>query len=117
MGGDPFAAPGETEPFGRRRLDVDLLDAAGAGNGELGAHQRDKGGELGPLGNKCCIEIAETIAAPRHLRHHGAKELEAVNPLETCIVIGEVLADIAGSDGAKEGIAEGMDEDVGIGMT
>jgi hypothetical protein len=116
VGGNPFPAPGETELFGGRRLDVDPVTFRIDGFGDVVPHHRDMRGQLRPLGNDGRIDIADDETFCAGQPHHVAEQLQAVGPLVCSIGIGEMLPDVTLANGPQNGVGNGVQQHVGIGM-
>ena len=73
--------------------------------------------ELGTLGTDGAVDIADTVAFLRDERDSLAQQNLAIDVLELSPRIGKMETDIAHIGSAEEGIADGMNEHIGIAVT
>ncbi len=76
----------------------------------------DVRGQLGPLSQDGGVHIAHGEALLRQQRHHMGQHLQAVRPGVGGICVGEVSADISQARRPQEGVHDGVDKDVGVGV-
>ena len=114
--GDAFAPAGEAQAFGGGRLDADaaLLEAQQLGDAPTHgvAVRRDPGG----LAQEGDVDVADHPAAGAYKSKGLAQEDGGGGALPARVRVGEVLADVAGADGAEQRVGERVQGHVGIGV-
>ncbi len=73
-------------------------------------------GHLWRLGDNGGVDVADLPALGLHDADHMAQQNAAVGALELRIGVGEVFADVTQRSRAKQGIAQGVQQHVAIGM-
>jgi hypothetical protein len=115
--GDALAAAGKAKPVSRRRLDAD----AGGRNVEDGGDPRDHrctmGADLGPLADDRHIDSGDYTPSLANEIGGASKKLVGGGTTPARIARWEVHADIAGADGSKHRVGQGVEPDISIGMT
>lgn len=114
---DSFLASCEAELFGGGGFDGDVIDVDAHDIGEGLLHLGDVWVELGTFGADGGIDVANGIAFGCYEVDGFAKQYLGVDVLELVAFFRrEVVADVAHVGCTKYGIADGMDEHIGIGM-
>lgn len=116
VGADAFLSAFEAEMFGGGGFDGDAsgVDAEDGGNGV--AHLRDVGSYFGLLGDDNAVNVADTVTVVEEELVAAAEEHFAVDVFVLGVLVGEVFADVAQGGGAEHGVADSMEEYIGIGM-
>ena len=78
MGCHAFPGAGKTKPLFRGGFDVDLLGRNMHTDGQVFAHTRNMGSQLGPLSQNGRIHIAHSPALFRQQRDHMIQQFQAV---------------------------------------
>ena len=117
VGTDAFFAACEAEVFGGGGLDGDVVkvDVHYLGEGLL--HLGNVGIEFGPFGTNRAVDVSDGVAFGGHDVEGAAEENLGVDVFKLVALLGrEVVADVAHVGGTEDGVADGMDEDIGIGV-
>jgi len=116
VGADAFLAAFEAEVLGGGGFDGYLsgVDAEEVGYGL--PHLGDVGCHFGFLGHDDGVDIAYAVALGVEQLAGAAEEEFAVDVFVLGVVVGEVLADVAQGGGAEEGVADGVEQHVGVGV-
>ena len=115
-GGHSLAAADEAELLRRGRLDAHAVGRdADAGRDRL-LHANAMGHELRRFGYHRGIDVDGQPARLPHSFRHGLQQAEAGNPPVGLVSIREEDADIAQAQRAEKGVADGVEQDVGVGM-
>ena len=116
VGGDALHAACEAEALGGGGFDGDvaLPDAHEGREGAL--HSGYVGVELWALGADGGVDVAYLPPRVAQEADGAAEEQLAVDACELLGGVGEVVADVAQRGGAEQGVADGVDEDVGVAM-
>ena len=113
---DAFFASGEAQPFRRCRLHAHAADIDAEQVGDAGHHGGGVRGDFGLLADEGDIDIGEGAAAGGDAGGSMAEEAGAVGVFVFIVAGGEMAADIAFGERAVDGVAQGMDADIGVGM-
>lgn len=116
IGGDALHASGKAEALGGSGLNAHGVDIDIHEGRKYGLHGRDVGIDLRTLSADGAVDIAHTITTRSDEICGATKQDFAVDALELCSRIGEVITDVAHIGGAEHGVTDGMNEDVGIAM-
>ena len=116
MGADAFLAAFEAEVFGSGGFDGDIVNRGVEDVGDGLAHERDERGYLGLLSNDDAVDVADAESMLVDELKAVAEEYFAVDVFVLGVVVGEVLSDVAEGGGTEDGVADGMEEYVGVGM-
>ena len=116
MGGDGFAVADGVAAFVGSGFDVDLGGVYLEQAGEVGSHLGFEGLEPGLLGDDQHVDIANRVAGGGNELHGVFDEERGGGAFEAGVGVGEVLADVAGADGAEEGINRGVEDDIAVGV-
>ena len=95
-------------------LAVEGVDASS--HGEPGAHLREMRPQAGGLTHHHGVQVHRLVASLPDDFHDLFQQQEAGDILEGRVMIREVAAQVTGAHGAQEGVADGVAQDVGIGM-
>ena len=117
VGGDALLAACEAEPFGGRGLDGDIVLVAATDLCHTGLHGRDVGIHLGALGADGGVDVHQTVAFCGNQGDGVAEDDLAVHAFGLCRGVGEVIADVAHIRCSQQGIADGVQQHVGIAVT
>lgn len=113
-GGDAFAAAEGAEVFVGGGFDADVTDVEVEGFGDIELHALDVGGDLGFLGDEGGVDIDQAALVKGDLPGGFLEEDAAGDILPAGIGVFEEMADIIFTQGAEDGIADGMQEGIGI---
>lgn len=114
---DSLLASCEAELFGGGGFDGDVIDVDAHDIGEGLLHLGDVWVELGTLCTDGSIDVANGIAFGCYEVDGFAEKYLGIDVLELVTFFrGEVVADVAHVGCTKYGIADGMDENVSVGM-
>lgn len=116
IGGYALLTAGETEMLGGGGLDAHGIGVDSHQRGQDLLHGRYVGVEPWALGTDRTVDVAHAPSIGGDDCNRLPKEYLAVDPLKFCACVGEVIADVAHIGGTEEGIANCMDEYVGIAM-
>lgn len=117
LGGDALATPCEAETLGGGGLyRHGILGEAEVG-GYVGYHGGDVGEHLGCLGDDGDIDVGGAVAALGQQPGDTAQQHARVGALVARVGVGEVVAYVTQGGGAKEGVAEGVEGDVGVAVS
>ena len=114
VGGDAFFATGEAEAFGGGGLDADVVRVGADDVGEALLHLWDMGVQLRALGTDGGVEVDEAVALLGYQADGLAEDDLAVDTIGLGSGVGEVVADVAHVGGPEQGVADGMQQHVGI---
>ena len=114
IGGDAFLAAGEAEFLCGGGLDADVLHVYAHTFGQTFLHGGDVGLQFRTLGADGGVYVAYAVSLAGNDIHGTAQEDLAVYVLELRTGVGKVVTDVAHVGGAKQGIADGMYEHIGI---
>ena len=115
--GDAFAAAGEAEAFGRRRLHADAASIERKDLRDARAHRFAVRPDLRPLADQRDVDMAMHAAlrcapAIRRMRQEHMRRRAA-----PAFVRGrKMLADIAGAERAQDRVGQRVQSDIGVGM-
>ena len=116
MGGNPFAAPGKAEPFGRGRLDADRAFIHPGEPGNFAAHSGAVGADLGRFANDGEVDIADPVAGLRNQFCGMFEKLARARAFPLRVAGREMGADIAIANRAQNRIGDRMQRHIGIRM-
>lgn len=116
VGGDAFLATGEAEFLGGGCLDAYIVNVDVHDLGETLLHSFDVRVELRALGTYGAVDVAYTIALGGDEVNGLAKEYLRVDAIGLSGGVGEVISYVAHVGGTEQGVADGVDEYVGIAM-
>ena len=116
VGGDAFAAPDEAHALGGGGFDGDVGRGDAHDVGHRALHVGDVGVELGLFGHDGGVDVAQFVARIAEETHGAGEEDLAVDAGILAGGVGEVIADVAQSGGTEQGVADGVDEYVGVAM-
>lgn len=117
VGGDAFLAAGEAEFLGGGGFDGDIFFVGGHHLCETLFHGGNVGIEFGLLGGNGDVGVAEFPSFFAHERHCLAEQDFGVDIEKLAGGVGEVVPDVAHICGTENGVAEGMNQHIGIGVT
>lgn len=118
VGADAFFTAGEAELLGGGGFDGDVIRVYAHDVGKGLLHLGNVGVEFGTLGTDGGIDVANGVASGGDDVEGLAEQNLGVDVLELIAFLGgEVVADVTHVGGAEDGIADGMDEDIGIGVS
>ena len=117
MSGHALFATDETHAlagggFERNGIKIDMEK-----RGKDGFHRVDVGIDFGALGANRAIDVAYAVAVRFEQIDGAAEEHFAVGTFIFGGGVGEVIADVAEIGRAKEGVADGVNEHIGIAVT
>src|SRR5271156_5575438 len=110
--GNAFAPAGEAEPFGRGRLDADLVGPEASDLGDARDHRRTMRADLGALAGNRDVEMRDHAAALGDGVYRVLEEERAVAPAPARVGRREVAADIAEADAAQNRVGQRMQTDI-----
>lgn len=113
-GGNTLFATGESEMFGCGGFDGDVLFGNLHDSGERALHFGNIGTDFRTLCNDGGIDVADFITGFAHELHGSRQQNLTVDVLELLTVIGKIKTDVAQSGSSEHGVADGMDQYVGI---
>lgn len=113
-GGNTLFATGESEMFGGGGFDGDVLFGNLHDSGERALHFGNIGTDFRTLCNDGGIDVADFITGFAHQLHGSRQQNLTVDVLELLTVIGKIKTDVAQSGSSEHGVADGMDQYVGI---
>ena len=113
---DPFAPAREAHPFRRRRLDVHRVGPDAEIGGEAGAHPVQMRGEPRRLGDDRGVRVHHFESPAMEKGHDAAEQDPAVDPGKLRVRVRKVPADVPEPRRTEQGIAQGVDEDVAVGV-
>ena len=116
VGRDALFATRKTEFLGGGGFDGDILFVYAHHVSEGLLHQGDVCFQLRTLGADSSVDIAYAVALGGDELYGAAQEYLAVDILKFACGVGEVIAYVAQVSCTQEGIADGMDEYIGIGV-
>lgn len=114
LGGNAFASTGESESFGGGGFDGNCSKGDEEVSGEVGAHGVNMRGHFRLLGDYGDVDIADGVTGIGDETDYVAEEDSAVGAGIGRVGVREVPADVTEGGGAEEGVAEGVDGDVGV---
>src|SRR6476659_6941807 len=117
LGGDAFAAAGKAQAFGCGGLDADPGGIEFQDLRDPGLHRVAMRPDFGPFADDGDIDMIDDAAPGRHQGRGVVEELPGRRAAPTLIGWREMLADIAFADTAEQRIGDGMQSDIGVGMT
>ena len=97
-------------------FDVDLLDGDAKQLGEALFHGLFIRGEFGLLGDDDDVDIGDLPGGLAEAFHGGFEEFGGIDAFEFGVGVGEEFADVGEAGSAGEGVDEGVEDDIGIGM-
>jgi hypothetical protein len=106
----------KAQPFGSGGFDGDVVKRGVEDVGDGLAHERDERGYLGLLSNDDAVDVADAKSMLVDELKAVAEEHFAVDVFVLGVVVGEVLSYVAEGGGAEDGVADGMEKYVGVGM-
>ncbi len=106
----------EAEALGGCGFDADGAGGHPAHGGETLAHSRHVAGDLGGLEGDGYVGVDKLPPARANLFYNARKEDLAVDAGKLGGSVGKQVTDISQGKGAKEGVAQGMDSHVAVGM-
>ena len=112
----PFSCAYETHPLVRRRFDGDLCRGHVQDSRDVGPHLIDIWGNFRALQNDRSVDIDNRDPVLREEVAYVLEEKETRYPFEAWVSVGEMLPDVPEAGSAEQCIAEGMQENVCIGM-
>ncbi len=117
MRGNSFFSAREPEPLGGGGLDGNLRGLHLEGRRQVLAHGRQVRGEFGALGDQRQVGIPQNIPLLLNEVDDVVQEPYTIGPTVTGIRVGKVLPEVSERQGAKQGVHQGMREDIGIGVS
>ena len=117
VGGDAFFAACEAEALGGGGFDVDGCWRDVHEWGERLLDMVDVWAYLGALGADGGVDVGDGVAVVGEEADDVAEEELAVDAGIGGVGVGEVAADVAEGCCSEEGVADGVDEDVGVAMS
>ncbi len=117
MATNAFLSPGKSHAFGGCCLNVDDIGRNPASLSKYLLHLRDKRGQPRRLTDEGDVDIDHGESLVPGKLDHLIEEDNRRDVGIFCIGIGKMLADITPSQGSEQGIAQGVGEHVGIGMS
>src|SRR6185436_3968278 len=115
-GGDAFLAAGKAEPFAGRRLDGDARDVEPGDLGNAGAHDIAQRANLRALADHRDFEIGDPTAARGDTVDGVFEELVGRRALPLRVARRKVRTNISVRQRAENGVDEGMQADVAVGV-
>lgn len=97
-------------------LDADLRGVYAKHFADLPADLFLKGAELRFFGDHHHVDIPYQESASAHHREDAGKQLAAVDALIRRVGIGKMLPDVPESGGPEQGVADGMEQNIRVGM-
>ena len=116
MAADPFLSAGKSQSFGGCSLNINDFWANVTGPAENFLHFRQEWGKPGSLADQGDVGIDHCIAFILGQVDDLFEEENRINTAKLGVRIGKVFADIAATQCPEEGIAQGVGENIGIGM-
>ncbi len=116
MAGDGALFADGVDGFAGFAFDVDLGFCDAEELGEAFDHGGFVGGEFGGLGEDDDVGVEDVIAGFGEFQHGFLAEDGGVDIFELGVGIGEELADVGEAGGAGEGVDEGVEDDVAVGV-
>jgi hypothetical protein len=117
LGGDALAAAGEAQGLlGGRRLHADPVERQVQQFGQAGAHRLAVRLHLRGLADQGDVDIDHPAAAGPHPLERMGQEPVRGRALPLRVGGREVVADVAVADRAEQGVGQGVQADVGVGM-
>jgi len=116
VAGDGFFFADGVDGFAGFAFDVDLGFGDLKELGEAFDHGGFVGGEFGFLGEDDDVGVEDVVAGFGEFFHGGSEEFGGVDVFVLGVGVGEELADVGEAGGAGEGVDEGVEDDVGIGV-
>ncbi len=116
MGTDAFFPSLKAEMFGGGGFDRDGTGVDAEDVGDSLPHLRDIGTHFGALGYNDAVDIAYAVAVGRQEFVAAAEQDFAVDVFVLGVVVGEMFADVAESGSTQQGVTDGVEQHVGIGM-
>ena len=117
MSGDAFFLTCEAEFFLGCCLDTNGIKLGFKGARDIEAHLRNKGCELGCLGENCCIDIADLVSLFLNQFVNAGEKFKAISPLILLVGIREVFSNISKGKRTEKGVAYRVQKHVRIGVT
>lgn len=115
-GGEPLFASDEPETFVCGGFHPDTADVQVKRGRDVVLHGLKERSDLRRFGQKRCVNIDDSALVKGDLAGYLLQEKPARSILPAGVGILEEVADIGLAESAQDGIAEGMEEDVGVGM-
>ena len=112
----PFGASGEAEMLRSGGFDGYAVGADAQVGGDVGYHLRDVGEHLGLLGYDGHVDVGDGVTLFGHELHAAAEQGARVGPFPFRVGVGEMIADIAQGGGAEDGVGQGVEGNVGVGV-
>ena len=116
-GGDAFFAANKSQAFVGGRLDADLLDVEAERFADAQFHIRNVRKHTRRLCQERGIEIDDGPTAKGDLPGSFLQEHTARRILPPRIRVGKEVADVHLSDGSEDGVANGVHQDVRVGVS
>ncbi len=113
---DTLGTTDAAQVVGGGGLHIDLLARHAAVGGDVGHHLRRMRREPRRLGDHRRVEVAQRIAGGMRLLAHAAQQVAAVGVLVGRVGVGKVGADVTGAERAEDGVANRVQQCVGVGM-
>ena len=107
----------EVEALGSFCLDADAVDGEVEEVSDAGAHVTCDGGDFWRGEDECCVDVDDGVAGVGELFEREVEEDGGVGVLPAWVARREEAADVACGDCAEDGVGDGVEEDVAIGMT
>ncbi len=104
------------EAFGGLALDADVVDVDAEEVGDALAHLAGQGNDLGAVHDEDAVDVDDFEADEGDLFERGLEEEGGVGALPLGVGGGEEGADVAGGDCAEEGVGDGVEEEVAVGV-
>ena len=117
MGGNGFAPADSVAAFVGASLYVDLIEGKMQQLGKVLPHGRFKGSEPGAFGEDGDIRVGQLIAPGGYFLKGIIQKDAAGGVVPLGIGIGKQFPDVSLTDSAKQGIHQGMENHIAIGMS
>ena len=114
MAGDALFPARGAEPFVGGGLDPHLFHRHPQLAGDRGPHRLDMGAQLGTLGHHHRVDVDHLPTPFPHQLHYVRQQGQAVGPLPSLLLGGEMAADVAEPEGAEQGVHQGMHQHIGV---
>jgi hypothetical protein len=116
MAGNAFLTAGEAHFLSCGRLEVQRIFVQEADFGQIFLHFAQKGGQFRLLRYDRYVGIAGTQSHSGYQFHHFSQQSQAIYPFKLRIRVGKMSAYVPQTSGAEKSVAEGVSDDIGIGM-
>ena len=85
--------------------------------GDIVPHLLNVGCQFRALGDDGRVYIAESVPLGIGQRHDVGQELETVGPFVAWVGVGEMFPDVSFRNGPENGVGDGVQQNVGVGVT